>query len=434
MAEVLLIQPPLPDTLLPHRKDIMLCPPLGICYIASNLMAHGFEVSVVDLAISEPDPGRAESEIRREQPRILGITASTSTYMKALKIAKKAKEIDPRTVTVIGGPHVTFTAQEALANPEIDLVVRNEGEVTMMELCNLYLKDEGTLNSIQGISYRYHSKVVDNPGRPLIRDLDQLPFPARHLLPLDLYKIPATLITSRGCPSKCVFCAAEAMSGGAYRVRSPGNVLEEIDELKRQCSPSLYFIADDTFTVFHDRTKEICTGLSKAGVRWMCESRVNFVNRELLRNIADSGCFAIQFGVESGSQRVLNSIRKSITVDQIRNAVKWARQSGLLAVCSFMVPHPEDTLDTIAETKRLMLELKTLGAVVILSATTPFPGTYLWDHANELGVRIASDDLEDFNLVTPIMETRQLTMNQVLAAYEDLASISYDTHSEPLFV
>jgi radical SAM superfamily enzyme YgiQ (UPF0313 family) len=138
--------------------------------------------------------------------------------------------------------------------------------------------------------------------------------------------------------------------------------------------------------------------------------------------------------VESGSQVVLNSIRKGITVDQIRNAAKWARELGLLAVCSFMVTHPEDTLETIAETKRFMLELKAQGVVVIVTMTTPFPGTYLWDHANELGVRMASDDLENFDLVAPVMATHHLTMDQISAAYEDLVSISSEIPGKRAFL
>jgi anaerobic magnesium-protoporphyrin IX monomethyl ester cyclase len=423
MTEVLLMQPALPDELLPYRKALVLCPPIGLCYVASTLLSHGFCVDVVDLAISEPEPEKVELEIRRAKPKILGITLSTCTYEKALQIARKAKQIDPGITTVLGGPHVTFTAQEALAHAEIDLVVRNEGEIAMLELCKLYLRGEGRLDSIKCITYRNEDRAVNNPSRPLMRALDTIPFPARHLLPLNLYRIPGTLITGRGCPSQCVFCAARAMSGGTYRTRSPSNVLAEIDEMKEQFNPSFYFIADDTFTVFPDRTREICAGLKKMGVRWLCESRANFVNRDLLRTMADSGCFAIQFGVESGSQVVLNSIRKGITVDQVRNAAKWAREVNLLTVCSFMVPHPEDTLETIAETKRVMLELKSQGVFVLVSSTTPFPGTYLWDHAAELGVRMVSDDLEDYNLATPIIETRHLRIDQVSSAYEDLVSI-----------
>jgi anaerobic magnesium-protoporphyrin IX monomethyl ester cyclase len=423
MTEILLMQPPLPDRLLPYRRDVVICPPIGLCYVASTLLSLGFEVDMVDLAISEPGPEKVELEICRAKPKILGITTSTCTYEKALTIARKAKQIDPRIVTVLGGPHVTFTAQEALAHPEIDLVVRNEGEITMLELCKLYLRGEGRLDSIKGIAYRYGGRVVNNPARPLIQDLDKLPFPARHLLPLNLYKIPGTLITSRGCPSQCVFCAARAMSGGTYRIRSPSNVLAEVDEMKRRFNPPFYFIADDTFTVFHDRTRKICAGLKQMGIRWLCESRANFVSRDLLSTMTDSGCYAIQFGMESGSQTVLNSIRKGITIDQVRNAAKWARELNLFTVCSFMVPHPEDTLETIAETKRVMLELKSQGVFIFVSPTTPFPGTYLWDHATELGVRMVSDNLEDYDLATPIMETRHLSINQVSSAYEDLVSI-----------
>jgi len=213
------------------------------------------------------------------------------------------------------------------------------------------------------------------------------------------------------------------MSGGTYRTRSSDNVLAEVDEMKERFNTPFYFIADDTFTVFHDRTRKICAGLKKMGLRWLCESRANFVNRDLLSMMADSGCYAIQFGIESGSQTVLNSIRKGITIDQVRNAAKWARELNLFTVCSFMVPHPEDTLETIAETKRVMLELKSQGVFIFVSPTTPFPGTHLWDNATELGVRMVSDNLEDYDLATPIMETRHLSINQVSSAYEDLVSI-----------
>jgi radical SAM superfamily enzyme YgiQ (UPF0313 family) len=381
---------------------------------------------MADLAILDPKPEKAELEISRAKPKILGIAAQTCTYERALKIARNAKRIDPEIVTVLGGPHVTFAAQEALGHPEIDLVVRNEGEITMLELCKLYLRGEGSLDKIKGISYRNEAKVVDNPSRPLVQDLDKLPFPARHLLPLDLYKVPGTLITSRGCPSQCVFCAAKAMSGGTHRTRSSSNVLLEIDEMRKRFNPPFYFIADDTFTVFRDRTKEICEGLKKMGLKWFCESRANSVTRDLLSTMAESGCYAIQFGVESGSQTILNSIHKGITIEQVRNAAKWARELNLLTVCSFMIPHPEDTLETIAETKRLMLELKSQGVVVFVSPTTPFPGTYLWDHSTELGVRMVSDNLEDYDLATPIMETRHLSIDQVSSAYEDLVSICPD--------
>jgi anaerobic magnesium-protoporphyrin IX monomethyl ester cyclase len=426
MAEVLLIQPSVPDRLLPYRKEIVLSPPIGLCYVAATLLAHQFDVKMVDFAVRDPSPEDIELEIHRQQPRILGITASTSTYNKALTIARKAKEIDSGTLTVIGGPHVTFTAQETLAHPEIDLVVRNEGEITMLELCELYLRGKGRLEFIEGVTYRGEDRIVSNPDRPMIRDLDQLPFPARHHEPLNLYKIPGTLITSRGCPSRCIFCAAQAMSGGTYRVRSPGNVLAEIDEMKRRYNPPFYFVADDAFTIFHSRTREICAGLKKMSVRWICESRVNFVNRELLREMADSGCFGIQFGVESGSQAILDSIRKGVAVDQVRKAVKWARELSLLTVCSFMFPHPGDTPETVSETKRFMLDLKAQGAVVALSGTAPFPGTYLWEHAVDLGAKIVTEDLEEFDLVSPAIVTRELTRSQISAAYEDLASICTD--------
>lgn len=432
MSDVLLVQPPLPPPMDAYVRDVVLCPPLGLSYIASTLMAEGFDVEIVDAAIENLNLKDIANIIGRKSPRLLGISAATYTYKNALKVAEISKEVDSSIFTVLGGPHVTFRPDEALKNKAVDAVIRGEGEYATLDLARA-LFNKGELHKVAGLSFKNSSRQhIHNPDRPLIRDLDSLPFPARKSLPLSLYKIPASIITSRGCPYNCIFCAAKALSGGVYRVRSPENVVAEVKELLKIISPEFLFIADDTFTVFHDRTRRIAESFKDMGLRWVCESRVNTVNRDIINILAESGCFSIQFGVESGSQKILNSINKGITIEQVRKAIRWCLEAGIQPVCSFMVPHPEDTWETVKETEQFMEELKKLGVQIFVSLTTPFPGTTLYENAAKLGIRFITNDTDDFNLATPVIETKNFTAKDIEEIFNRFVDISVATLPEAL--
>ncbi|HID17705.1 TPA: radical SAM protein [Candidatus Bathyarchaeota archaeon] len=432
MVDVLLIQPPFPPSGEVQARDVVLCPPLGLGYIASFLASRGFTVRILDCAILNMGVDEASLEVKRLEPKILGFSVATPGYKNALKIAGEAKKFNEEVATVFGGPHVTFAAEEAVKREEVDFVVRQEGEETMLELAEALLRRSRRIEEIEGLSYRRGNRAVHNPPRLLREDLDSLPFPERRSLPLRLYKVPASLITTRGCPYKCIFCSAGAMSGGKYRVRSPGNVLAEVKHMLTFMEPDFFFIADDTFTIIPERMRKLCKGFKELEVKWVCAARANLVNREMLKEMAESGCFSVQFGAESGSQRILNSIRKGITVDQVRKGVKWCAELGIKPVCSFMIPHPEDTKETIEETKRLMEELKGLGAQLFVSFTTPFPGTFLYDHAEELGVKFLTRDTDKFNLTTPVIETKNLSLEEIEEAFDELAAISIETFPKEL--
>ncbi|HDN63148.1 MAG TPA: hypothetical protein ENF56_04215, partial [Candidatus Bathyarchaeota archaeon] len=214
MTDALLVQPPLPKPIGEYSSSIILCPPLGLGYIASNLILEGFEVEIIDMAALNLSLDQFKREVKQKEPKIVGISAETLTYKNALKVAETVKKENPEILTVMGGPHVTFLAEETLRNPQVDVVVRREGEMTMKEIARRLLRENGDLGNVKGITYRREGHIISNPERPLIEDLDSLPFPARELFPLDRYRVPGTLITSRGCPSKCIFCSAGAMYGG----------------------------------------------------------------------------------------------------------------------------------------------------------------------------------------------------------------------------
>ena len=428
MTEILLMQPPLPPPMNAYAKDVVLSPPLGLGYISANISkCLNLDTKIVDCAILDSDEEAIRSEIKKHDPKILGISTSTHTYKNALKTAKLAKTFNRNITTILGGPHSSIMDMETLQNENVDVVVRQEGELTMVEFANVVINGKGSISSIEGITYRKEGSIRRNPGRPLIQNLDILPFPARSLLPLKMYKVPATIITGRGCPSQCIFCAAKALSGDRYRVRSPDNVVEETEQIYSEINPQFLFVADDTFTIFHDRTKEICKRYHNLGIRWVCESRVNTINREMVKEMAEAGCFMIQFGVESGSQSILNSIRKGITVEQVRKAVSMCKDYGVKPVCSFMIPHPEDTLKTIQETESLMEEFRDLGANIFVSLTTPFPGTFLYDNAEKLGLEYVTQDTDEFNLATPVIRTKYLSVEEIEKAFERLSKISLQT-------
>lgn len=431
MTEVLLINSPvkMPEVDIHARMG----PPLGLGYIGAVLLENGFEVEAIDMNVpnfdSESRIGwgfdvdrlleKLRERIVESHPMMVGISTYTETYLNALRIARIAKEIDQQIITVLGGPHVTFLPTEALKRYEVDIVVRNEGEYIMLELARFFRDGFGNLDEIKGISFRKNGTIISNPARPFIKDLDVLPFPARHLFPLNLYPYPGNVVTARGCPGRCIFCAAVAMSGGSYRMRSSENVVSELVYLLEKHDLNYCVFVDDTFTSSHDRTMRICDLISEAGldIHWSCTSRVNTVTKEMLKRMAEVGCDNINFGVESGSQRILDSIRKGITLKQMEDAVKWALESGITPICSFMFPHPDDTEETIKETKKLMEELLRQGCHISIAVTTPFPGTYLYTHAEELGVTIISDNWEDYDCGTPVIATRNFSQKDIYKLY-----------------
>lgn len=438
MTDVLLVNSPvkMPEFDIHARMG----PPLGLGYIGAVLVENDFEVDAIDMNVPCPSSGyyrgwgvdihrlleNLRGIIANRHPMIVGISTSTETYPNALRIASIAKEVDPETIIVLGGPHVTFLPAEALERHEINVVVRNEGEFTFLELVRYFRDGAGKLEEINGISFRSHGRIVSNPTRPFIEDLDALPFPARHLFPLPLYPYPGNVLTARGCPSQCIFCAAAAMSGGKYRMRSPENVASELIHLVEKHGLKHIVFVDDTFTVSIDRTMRICDLIDELGldIRWSCASRVSSVTKEMLERMAKAGCENVNFGIESGSQRTLDSVRKGINLGQVRNAIKWTLESGVTPVCSFMIPHPEDTEETIRETKRLMRNLLHQGCHISISVTTPFPGTYLYNHAEELGVIMMSDDWEDFDCGTPVMATRNFSQGDIYRLQAGIADFA----------
>jgi len=421
-VDVLLVNAPVKGM----SRHASLTPPLGLSYIAAVLLKAGYDVSAIDLNVSGFDHSRVRWILERETPRILGISAHTETYLSGLQVAQIAKQVNPKIAVIMGGTHPTVMYQDAAKEKNIDVVVRGEGEYSMLELADCIIKGKGNLAEINGIAYRENKTVKVNPERPFIEDPDELPFPARGLFPLPLYNSPGTVLMSRGgCPFHCHFCAVNSVWKGNRRFRKPEKVVEEILYIFNHEQAEEIAFADDAFTLNRRRVLELC-GLLKdvkeaLRLRWLCATRVDLVDKELLEEMHEAGCYDIQYGIEAGSQKILDSIGKKITLEQVRDAVSTTLGLGINVTCSFMFPHPEDTVETIREQMHLMKELLKMGATETITATAPFPGTYYYEHADELGIKVLAGNWDEYNCRHLVITTKNLSEEKLKELLAELA-------------
>ncbi len=360
-------------------------PPMGLAQIAAVLERKGYQVTIVDANALRLKPRVVVSDLGDAD--VVGITAMTPTIGAALAIARAIKDAKPELPIVLGGAHATLLPDETLAAaPEIDIIVRGEGEETIIELLPA-LENKQPLSGIRGISYRKDGKVVSNPSRSTNVDLDSLPFLAYHLLPRRRYRphpphglaLPfAVIITSRGCPYQCAYCS-KPVFGNKFRALSPERVVMELAYYQDKLGIKEFAFYDDVFTLDKKRAHEIADRMmqKKLSMCWTCETRVNLVDRELLRHMKQAGCYAIAYGIESASQEILDTLCKGITLEQVEEAVCLSREVGLQTVGYFMIGSPGESPESIRQTIKFAKRLKLDFAQ--FAVTTPFPGTRLYD-------------------------------------------------------
>ena len=365
-------------------------PPLGLAYLAAFLERDDHDVNIIDLGL---DPNVLLDEgipqIVEYNPDLIGITAMTSNYESALETSKLLKAALPMPI-VIGGPHATLFPERVLRESCFDYLVYGEGEDTLCELAqaldsNPIEPSTENLDQIQGLCYKEAGSIIKNPPRPLARDLDGFPFPARHLFDLERYPLYTpdgqrmiSLLSSRGCPYNCSYCFKGIM-GRTYRQRSVDSILAEIHEIvDRYGIKNLYFV-DDLFAADKRRLIEFTQRVieEELDIRWQCLARVDRIDQESLQQMQRAGCREIHYGIESGNQEMIDKIGKQITLSQVRQAVTWTRQAGIMVKGYFMLGLPGDTEETMEQTISFAEELDLDEAM--FSLTTPFPGTRLWE-------------------------------------------------------
>jgi anaerobic magnesium-protoporphyrin IX monomethyl ester cyclase len=410
--KITLVNPPYPPTAHSHPPFI----PLGIAYLGAVAEKAGHEVKVIDCQAEKLTYEAFRARIARTPSEVIGVTATTLLYKSAMKLITIAKQIQPQAVTILGGSHGTFWDENALSEyPSLDIVVRREGEQTFIELLE-NLQNQHGLRGLSGITYREKDKITRNADRPFIEDLDSLPFPAHHLLPLKNLKhngkILFPLVSSRGCVYWCDFCSTVRMFGRSYRMRSAKNVVDEMQLVHDKYGVDQVTFYDDAFTVDRDRVMKICDELKdrKLDMIWDCGTRVDMVDRELMKTMHDAGCIAVWLGVESGSEIILGAMNKSIKLDQTRLAYKTAHEVGLMTIANVVLGFPGETEQTAHETIRFVKELDPddIGFYV----ATPYPGTPMYEQVVKNGwLRVT--DFDKYDTATPTFETPQLSMERI---------------------
>jgi radical SAM superfamily enzyme YgiQ (UPF0313 family) len=404
--KTLLINPPYPFSEVPVM-------PLGLLYIGGVLEHNGHEIQVLDLLVTRYSREKIRDKINEYQPDIIGTTSVTLNYPIASDILKYCKSVDKDIITIIGGPHVTFCPVETLTEaPWIDIVVRGEGEQTMLDIVG-----GKKLADIDGIAYRDKNDGIRlTAERRLMENLDELPLPARHLFPLSRYHVldtSCTVITSRGCPFSCIFCVGSRMGGRRMRYRNPKLVLDEIEK-----GLALGFkevdLEDDLLTVNHKHLFAICDGITERGLKfnWRAFSRVDTVNMEVLRKMKQAGCIGLLYGVESGNQEILDRIKKKITLEKVKEAAKMANAVGIDVQATFILGLPGESKETLAQTLEFAQGLDVFYGVHVLS---PFPGTEVREKAKEYGIEILTNDWSKYDCNRPITRTKDASPEDITA-------------------
>jgi len=391
-------------------------PPLDLAYVAALLQQNNISVSLVDAnALHIPHKTIVEMAIE-QKPKFVGIPSAWGSIKDDLLLAKMIKEKNPAVKIIISGPNVTVDPAIALDSGYVDYVILGELEKPFLGI----IKGQVDRN----VAYKINNEVVIT-DRDLLEDLDSLPFPAKDLLPNKRYRAPFTarnpftlMNTSRGCPYKCNFCQVNIWYMNKVRFRSAGNVLGEIDELARRFGIKEIIFRDQTLTINRQRLLLICRGLveGKYNLSWRCFSCVDTIDSELLRAMKEAGCHQICYGLESGSQRVLDLSRKGITLEQIKNAVKLTKKAGIEVSGAFMFGMYGDTEETIEDTLKLALSLDLDFAQFQLAFPVPSTEFYTQHNNGSNYSNILPDSLRWYGWDKPD-DTGRILQNKLKEAY-----------------
>jgi anaerobic magnesium-protoporphyrin IX monomethyl ester cyclase len=344
-------------------------PPLGLSYVAGALEKAGFEVQMLDNYQLRSTLEFVKTEVAKRKPDIVGITCGSVTYRRAVEMAKAIKEVSPSTKIVFGGWHASYLPDSALENPEVDYAVMGEGERAMIELATQITKgaDQKTIAQIPGVACRLDGKISKAPPK-LIEDLDTIPYPARHLLDMNFYDRhlgylkaqPADVMhVMRGCPYDCSYCETKELWGMKCRAFSPERVIGELKYMKEKFgSKGIYFI-DDNFTINKQRTIELCHKIreNNLNIEWACDTRVDLLSEDLLKEMYAAGCRTIFFGIQSGVPRILEKLNTHTTPEKIDAAFKMVRKAKINIAASFMLGIPGETLTDMEATYKFAKKL-----------------------------------------------------------------------------
>ena len=344
-------------------------PPIGLAFVAANLEKHGYKVDLLDNYLINKNAEELKNYIKTLNPEIVGVSCSSNTYKRAVETAKAVKEALPNCKLVTGGPHPSVMPESMLQHPEVDYVVMGEGERAMVELAEHITsgKKDADLAKIPGIAYKSNGKVVRNPPK-FIEDMDEIPYPARHLLPMDRYSREAPFLSNkpvdvmnvmRGCPFNCNWCNVKEIWGAKSRSFSPKRVADEMEHINSTYGTRGVYFVGDNFTLNKKRAIEICNEIKSRNldIVWACDTGVDLVSREVLKAMKSAGCQTIWFGVESGAPKILKIINRGITVEQAERAFKLCKEEKIETGISLMLGIPGETREDMETTFKFARKL-----------------------------------------------------------------------------
>lgn len=371
----------------------------------SYLSGTGFENYLRNLKdLSAPIWKEIKSTIIEFNPAVIGIHCLTQNFVSASTIAKLAKEINSEIIVMVGGPHPTVIGASILDNPNIDIVVKGEGERTVVELLDAVSKEE-SLDKVEGIIYRADHQIIETPNRAFIEDLDSLVFPQEyaHEALKDYHKYPISafrhIFATRGCLYNCFFCGSRYIWSRRVRFRSAANVTDEITSLQRMGIRWIEF-DDDTFGVTKEYIRQLCDSLISncPRIKWGCEIHVNLVDEQIIALMKKAGCCHIRLGIESGNNEMLKRVRKNITIEKAITAADIIRKYGIKLTAFFIIGFPEETEYTLNDTLKAMKKIK---GTLTYSIFTPYPGTEAFEFCRENGLIGDSFDIALYNHQSP---------------------------------
>jgi anaerobic magnesium-protoporphyrin IX monomethyl ester cyclase len=358
-------------------------PPLGLGYLGAILEKEGHKVKVLDIDAENISKGDLITLLKNFNPLLVGITCTTPTYKNAVELGALIKNIIP-TKIVLGGIHPTIDPENAIKAKSIDMLIIGEGEKTIKELAEFIEKNETDFSKINGLVYKKENKIIINNPREMIQNLDELPFPARHLFgsrkytyPDALYEQSFPIFTSRGCPGQCTYCCSKQIFCGKFRYRSAKNIVDEIEYLIKKYGAKEIHMWDDCFTLIKNRVFEVRNEFIKRKIKIKVAFpnglRVDMVDPEILKALKEMGTYSIAFGVESGNQDILNKIKKGTKIEQIIKAFKETKKLGIEIWGFFMIGLPGETKETIMDTINFAIKLN--PDIAKFHILKPYPGS-----------------------------------------------------------